>query len=332
MAKSTEIFSTILVTGCGGDIGMSIGKILKMEKISHRVIGCDLNNEHAGIFIFDKCEVVERADSPKYLESMHKIIKKYDVKVIIPMSEAEIRFFSAKEMNEIYEIPLIITNKDALRVGFDKLETANFLKAANLPFPWTHLAGLGAPKEMPCIIKSRFSSGSKELGIVTRENLEQYSKFGKDCIFQEYLKPDDEEYTCGLYRTKDKEIRTIVFKRKLQGGHTGYGEVVEIREIENVLNRIAREINLEGSINIQLRLTERGPVVFEINPRFSSTVLFRHLLGFEDVIWMLQEKSGEKVGSYIKQKKGAKIYKGFQEYILLKDNTIPIGGAGWKSK
>ena len=48
-------------------------------------------------------------------------------------------------------------------------------------------------------------------------------------------------------------------------------------------------LNLNGSINIQLRLTKNGPRVFEINPRFSSTALMRHRIGFSDVLWAIDE-------------------------------------------
>jgi carbamoyl-phosphate synthase large subunit len=45
-------------------------------------------------------------------------------------------------------------------------------------------------------------------------------------------------------------------------------------------------------MNIQLRLTDQGPRVFEINPRFSSTVLMRHRIGFSDLLWALSEAEG----------------------------------------
>ena len=34
-----------------------------------------------------------------------------------------------------------------------------------------------------------------------------------------------------------------------------------------------------------------GPRIFEINPRFSSTVMMRHAIGFSDVAWMLHARA-----------------------------------------
>jgi carbamoyl-phosphate synthase large subunit len=44
-----------------------------------------------------------------------------------------------------------------------------------------------------------------------------------------------------------------------------------------------KNLNCIGPANVQLRVTARGPVVFEINPRFSSTTSARPLFGYNDV-------------------------------------------------
>ena len=56
-------------------------------------------------------------------------------------------------------------------------------------------------------------------------------------------------------------------------------------------------------------------MVFEINPRFSSTVLFRHLLGFKDVIWAIEAQMNNSIESYSPPSVNTKFYKGFSEYI-----------------
>ena len=63
--------------------------------------------------------------------------------------------------------------------------------------------------------------------------------------------------------------------------------------VESLLNEIADGLDLHGSINVQLRITEKGPMIFEINPRFSSTAYMRHKLGFTDVHWSIKEHFGE---------------------------------------
>jgi len=78
---------------------------------------------------------------------------------------------------------------------------------------------------------------------------------------------------------------------------------------------LAVKLDLVGSINVQLRITENLPKVFEINPRFSSTVLYRHLFGFEDLIWSIEDKLGLELSDNRQNSNGRKFYKGYQEYI-----------------
>lgn len=313
-------FKAILVTGCGGDIGQSIGKILRRGYKDVKLIGCDIHDKHAGHFIFDKCEVVPHVDSPDYMKAVEKVVNKYKPDVIIPMSEAELRYCYKNRVIEIAGVPLIMPNLEAMKVGNDKLLTQEFLKQNKLPYAWTIKVSDGKPKEFPCVLKDVAGRGSKGLALVQEKDYEKYKDLGEQFIFQEYLLPDNEEYTCGVFRSKTGEVRTIIFRRVLFKGYTNYGEVVTNKEISELLKSIAEKLDLVGSINVQLRLTnKKGPVVFEINARFSSTVLFRHMSGFKDVVWAINDYFGEPLREYNPIEPGTKIYKGWQEYILYKD-------------
>lgn len=306
----------ILVTAAGGDIGQSIGKILKENK-DYSIVGCDISDENAGVFIFDNFEIVPMCSSINYLESLNAILDKYKIELIIPTSEAEIKFFMKEGYLEFYRnIPVVAPSQEILEIGFDKLATANFLKQQSLPYPITEIVSEMEEVSIPCIVKSRQGAGSKNIfKVKDKEELKYISKRYADYIAQELLLPDDEEYTCGVYRSSLGEIRTITFKRQLKGGATGYGITVIDSAIENVLVAIAEKSNLIGSVNVQLRNTEKGPMVFEINPRFSSTVLFRHLLGFQDLVWAIQDRHNMTISAYNPVQSGRKIYKGYSEYI-----------------
>ena len=143
----------------------------------------------------------------------------------------------------------------------------------------------------------------------TRNRIEDY-------VVQEFITYENGEFTCGLFRQKTGEIRSQIFKRELSGGYSGYGEVIENSNITALLEKLAIKLNLIGSINVQLRISENTPKIFEINPRFSSTVMFRHLFGFEDVLWSIEDALGQEISLYNKVEVGRKFYKGFSEYIV----------------
>lgn len=306
----------ILVTGCGGDIGQSIGKILKESPHFEKVIGADVTDEHAGKFIFDQMIKLPLCSSLDYSKSLEKLVKEYNIDLLLPISEPELRMLTDQGIESNYlNTKLICANLRSREVGFDKLMTTDFLKQSNLPFPQTFVISTKSPKQLPLILKSRKGSGSKSIFILNDiEEFEFYQKKYPDFIAQELITGSPDEFTCGLFRSKKNEIRSIVYKRKLVDSYSGYGEVVENDSVKDLLYSIARNLDLVGSINVQLKLSEKGPCVFEINPRFSSTVKFRHMMGFKDLIWSIEDAVGEPISDFTSPQVGTKFYKGFYEY------------------
>lgn len=302
---------TLLITGCGGDIPIALARIAR--PFCERLIGTDIHSDHAGPAFFDQCYEIRRANDAQYWESLLEVVEKEDAEAIVLGSEPEIRTAYKAGMDEDWDgVKIIMANRAALHAGLDKFRTAEALMMFGLPAPWTTL---GRPRSFPCIYKTQQGSGSRGLRFLAREE-DAVGLPEPGYIFQEYLCPDDQEYTCGLYRSRSGEIRTLTFRRWLQGGFTGRGEVVRNGSIDSLLTRLAEALDLRGGINVQLRLTDRGPVVFEINPRFSSTVMFRHKLGFQDFVWSLQEAFGEQPALYTPPPTGTKIYRVSDEVIL----------------
>lgn len=309
----------ILVTGCGGDIGQSLGKILLQSEYTKNLYGIDISDKNAAQFIYPNFSVGLRFKNSDYIKELEKFVKDYAIDIIIPIAEPELRYFSEQNLlDKIGNAKMITASSLALEVGFDKYITAQFLEIEGFPFPETYLAkDLKTISSFPVVLKSRTGSGSKdiykvnsldEFSFYTRNNIEDY-------VVQEFITDKNGEFTCGLYRSGAGEIRSQIFKRELTGGYSGYGEVIENKNITALLEKLAVKLDLIGSINVQLRMTGDTPKIFEINPRFSSTVLFRHLFGFEDLIWSIEDRLGYKLSDNRKNVTGKKFYKGFEEYI-----------------
>jgi carbamoyl-phosphate synthase large subunit len=308
----------ILVSGCGGDIGQSIGKILKSKpEWFARVFGADIHYEHAGKFIFDACFILPRCHDEKYQVAFTKLIQEYQIDLVIPISEPELRNIEKYSYQDnFFGRPVIMANLQTMKVGFDKKLTSEFLEKHTLPFPDTHLIFEYNKSIFPVLIKNRHGSGSKSIHVVNNQyELDLFKRIYPEFIVQEYLPNDEGEYTCGLFRSVSGEIRDVILKRKLMGGFSGFGSREENPKISELLHKLAVLLDLRGSINVQLRLVNDIPVIFEINPRFSSTVLFRHMMGYEDVIWSIQDKLNIPLDSYQINHSIKKFYKGFSEYV-----------------
>lgn len=307
----------ILITGCGGDIGQSIAKILKGHELINTVIGTDINSITPVKFMIDKFFVVSPCSSADYLSDLNKLVIENEIDLILPCSEVELRFFNRENVyGYLFDKPLIMANKMAMDVGFDKFLTSQFLKDNGMPYPETDILAKVKNPAFPLLIKSRNGSGSKSLFILhDLTDFEYYQKKFPDFIAQELVGKDNEEFTCGLFRSKAGEIRHITYRRKLTGGFSGYGKVEENEDIDKVLKLVAEKLQLIGSINVQLRFSKNGPCIFEINPRFSSTVLFRHMMGFEDVIWSIEDSVGLRLSDRNMNLKFKEFYKGYNEYV-----------------
>jgi len=303
----------ILITAIGGDIGQSIAKILRRNFKDIYLIGSDTNIDNAGKFFVDKIVNVPAASDENYIEQIEEIYKKENLDLVIPVNEKEI-FVLIEKYNKT-NISIVLPKANNIKSYFDKLDAYMYFKDIGIDLPWT-VSCNSVPLDYPCILKPRKSSGSK--GVKAIYNLKEYKQLEIDnsysYIIQEYLEPKGEEYTCGVYRNR-KETYVIILKRKLKGGLTGFAEIVKDTEIYEYCRNIAISIDLYGSINIQLIKTETGPKLFEINPRFSSTVIFRDHVGFKDLIWCVNDnlKIDYNLSYNNKQNIGKKFYRIFDE-------------------
>lgn len=284
----------IMITAIGGDIAQSIATIIRERRPDIYLIGADMGCNHAGSLFVDKVIKIPSASSNSYLDSVRNTIHSNEIDIVIPVSEQELSVFGPL-IDELGFDRCITAGKALIEIGVDKLKTMTALKSLGIQVPWFVDANIGIPSEYPCIFKSRNGSGSKNIFLV--ENIEEAKFFANkysDSIFQENLKPKDAEVTCAVYRRRDGKVFVLQLLRKLTGGLTGWAEVVDDSHIYDMCEKIAKGLFLVGCINVQLIVTDVGPRVFEINPRFSSTVLMRDRIGFTDLIWMLDEIENNK--------------------------------------
>ncbi len=284
--------TNILVTGVGGDIAQGIIKCLKETRDNLYLLGVDIDPYAAGGKMASKFILAPAAaEEEKYLEFIKYTVNKYKVDYVFPSTEPEIivfhkhrDYFSERKIEIFINTPFIIDT------FFDKYQTALFLKRIGLAYPSTFLINeYNGQLRYPLIIKPRISRISKQIiKIANTEEFKFYKNRISEAIVQEYLGDEDEEYTTCVF-SDGRRRHSITFKRRL--GYGGLSKKVELvinKEINALADAIAKNCNLRGSINIQSRKTPRGFVPFEINPRFSSTVYFRHCFGFQDVKWWLE--------------------------------------------
>lgn len=318
--------ASVLITAVGGDIAQAAALIVRKRFPSWKIFGVDVETRHGGSLFVDSFDIAPRADSPNYCDWLIGFIKQNKIDYCFPLSEAELSVLAVASEEVQKTTKLIWAGSKAVLIGCDKFRTANFINSIGLIAPWTMVADESSvPPNYPCIFKLRYSAGSKVVFICNNiSDVRFFCKRYPDAILQEYLPNNEAEITCAVYRTTDGQIRVLQMNRRLTGGLTGWARVVNDRAVEMHCIKIAEELSLQGAINVQLRLTESGPRIFEINPRFSSTLLMRHQAGFTDLCWALQEAQGQHILFDDPVDNGTTLVRTFGATVMPKD-IRPIG-------
>ncbi|CAN2169580.1 carbamoyl phosphate synthase-like protein [Candidatus Nanopelagicaceae bacterium] len=283
----------VYISSVGGDIAQSIAGIITRVFDSVFIVGTDLNAENSGKALVNLFEISPSAEDDGYLPWLSNFLKLHSIEYFIPVNEKELHALASIPSHQLSEAlgscSLIWAGRDPVQIFEDKMATSAFLQNIGVRTPAHFLepASLNS-SDFPVIVKPNLGAGSRNLFVCrTRLELDAALRFVSNPIIQRYVGDAENEFTAAIFRNTKGDTRVINFRRKLSAGATGWAQVFPHLEIENLCKKIASSIDLNGSINIQFRLDQGHPSVFEINGRFSSTVYMRHLLGFEDLLWSL---------------------------------------------
>lgn len=309
-----------LITAANSDISIGISRILRLTFPDARIIGVAPDGNLPGSHFFDKVYPIPLVqDFLCYQKKMNNILVENGIDVLCPISEQELMVYYQEKYKPIAKT--VINPPEVLENFLDKFKTFQWLIKHEVNVPETILLSEEPDKLLnKCVIKPRSSAGSKNMYYVSDKflfdalrksmanNLEKY-------IVQRCVGSISDEYTCAVWRFKST-YREVVLKRKLVGGLTGEAEVVVNSDISSLLNKIAQNIKGDFFINVQLRLENGVPYVFEINPRFSSTVMLRHKVGFQDVFWTFLANLNMSQASYQAPQPGTKLFRISDELII----------------
>lgn len=290
----------ILISGFAGDIAESIAEIIKKNSNQIEIVGSDINPIKVNYNLLNKFIESPPAKSEIYFDWLFQVLQDQKFDFFIPTSEPELEFLSKlDEANLISlesKVKIIWAGKEVIQEFMSKTRTSIFLQSLNIDTPKIYENYPNNQKiDFPVIVKPDKGRGSRDVFLCQNKlQLDAALFFVDSPTIQEYISGIDDEYTCGIFSDSNKNIFVIVFRRYLSGGITNWVELVEDPEIKRICELIANKINLNGSINIQLRKQGNRIVIFEVNPRFSSTVLFRHIFGFEDLLWSIGLKQPNK--------------------------------------
>lgn len=275
-------------------MGQAILRALRLSSLDYRVVVTDRDPKAVGLFWVERSHVLPDAGSPEYVGRLADVCAREQVDVVLLGSESELVALAPERERFARELgtQVVVSSPDVLEATLNKWETYRFFREHDLPYPRTaagssaeEVATLVEETGFPLIVKPSRGSGSKGVYKVTDEReLEFFRSYVPGAIVQEYLAAEDGEYTVGVFASREGEpLGSVALRRQLAAGLTYRAEVVQDESIAALATRVGRALRPLGPCNLQLRLTADGPVVFEVNPRFSTSAGMRAHFGFNEV-------------------------------------------------
>jgi carbamoyl-phosphate synthase large subunit len=271
-------------------------KTAKRSSIPCRVLGTDRHLLSPGLKWVDRGFVIPHcSETGAYLREMQAICAAENVQLILPCSESELELLSnnAEALRSQTGAVVVASSPKVLGVALNKWETCRFLEGAGLNFP--RYARLDAADEVerlladcgfPLVAKPCRGTGSRGLCKVTSaRDFDSLRASAVEMVLEEYLHPDEQDYGVKVYTLKNgRQVGTICYHRKhMVGGDTIKAQVVHNEAIESQARAIVSALGASGPCNLQLRLTNRGPVIYEINPRCTGMTAVAAHFGYDEV-------------------------------------------------
>ena len=274
----------VAVTGVGGGVGQSIIKAL--QNTEYNVICIDGEVLGTGLYAAKKSYLGFYANHTKFIDRIIEICKKEKCKTVFPGLDVELIPLSNNiEKLKANDIIPIVSDSKVIKIADDKLETAKFLRSNNFPYIKTYrLKDYTFELDFPVVLKPQ-KGGTRSIGTFIAKDKREFDKYIANIdtnkyVVQEYIQGD--EYTCGAVSFESGCIGVILMKRQLRCGDTYKAFVIKDEKLSNFVKSVINVLKPFGACNIQLRVRDNIPYIFEINARCSGTTASRALAGFNE--------------------------------------------------
>jgi carbamoyl-phosphate synthase large subunit len=240
-----------------------------------RVVVTDVNPLSPAVHVADKAYRVPLAHDPDYLSELLKICERERIRLAIPTIDDELELFGAsRQAFADLGVLAACSSQESAALCNDKYATWKKLAAAGVPAARTYL-----PKELPArptfplFIKPRVGRGAVgAYKLRHKRDLDFFVRYVDRPVIQEYL--DSPEYTIDVLCDSRGRPLSIVPRERvvIRAGVIDRGRTVKSSALIELAEQVCTTISFFGPINIQCRLRDGWPYVFEINPRFSGGI------------------------------------------------------------
>lgn len=301
---------------------------LKASGIRGRVIVTDINPLSPAVHAADRWYHVPLSTAPDYLDAIAAICDAEQIGLIVPTIDDELELFgSATAWLASRRVKVAVSPEATSRTCNDKLAACQHLRAHGIRAAQTRLpADLPPDVAYPLFIKPRFGRGGVgAFAVRAPKDLTFFVEYVETPIVQEYL--DGPEFTIDLLCDFRHRPLSIVPRERVvvRAGVIDRGRTVHDRKLLELGKAVAQVLPFVGAVNIQCRVVNGEPVVFEINPRFSGGIPLTIAAGADFPKYLVELAVGRAVPARIGRFRDNFWMTSYEASIFVDDEELATG-------
>jgi carbamoyl-phosphate synthase large subunit len=240
-----------------------------------RVVVTDVNPLSPAVQVADRAYRVPLAHDPEYLSELLKICEAEHIRLTVPTIDDEVELFGgARQTFADLGVLAACSPQETAATCNDKYATWRTLAGHGISAARTYLPDqLPEQPRFPLFMKPRVGRGAVGAHLIrNRRELDFFLTYIDQPVIQEYL--DSPEYTIDvLCDMRGRPVQIVPRERVvIRAGVIDRGRTVKWPALIELAEQTCEAIPFAGALNIQCRLREGWPAIFEINPRFSGGI------------------------------------------------------------
>lgn len=240
-----------------------------------RVVVADVNPLSPTVYVADGAYEVPLSTAPDYLAAIERICHDEQIGLVVPTIDDELPLFAdAAPRFAAAGIRVSVSPAATIAACNDKYETCRVLSARGLPVARTFLpSDLPNAAGFPLFIKPRVGRGGVgAFPVRNARELEFFLNYVGDPVLQPFL--SGPEFTIDVCCDFGGRPLSVVPRERvvIRAGVVDRGRTVRDESLIALGVATVEGLPCIGAVNIQCRIVDGQPVIFEINPRFSGGI------------------------------------------------------------
>lgn len=292
-----------------------------------RVIVTDVNALSPAVYSGDRAYLVPLTTERSYLDEVLAICETERIDMLVPTIDDELPVYGAAlDRFAGAGVRVVVSPPYTTSLCADKFDTCRELRRKGVPAAESFLPSmLPADPVLPLFIKPRRGRGGVgAVAVRNRRELEFFLGYVPNPVVQEYL--TGPEFTIDVLCDFSGVPLSIVPRERVlvRAGVIDRGRTVNDPALIELAVACTNALPFAGPINIQCRVHNGQPTVFEINPRFSGGIPLTIEAGADFPAMLLSLHAGRRVAPAIGRFRDQVWMTNYEASVFLDDSRVRL--------